>query len=698
MDLIILSFFAIVPLLIGVLIINIIKETKLTVPLLLFLFFGSVWQFDVATLYSHIYLSAETVDFLFRFLRFGPIMLTPTLFYLAYSIAINNFSFGLETKWRFVVNKYVLVSLYIWGLFVYLIGWTSSGVKELVFIETIGGSGFLFPIYGSLSWIFTLNVGLLIVGFTACLFLLTQLENSDFKSFLRSFTIVGTISYGIAAFNMLPEAKLYPSGIAVIFFAVSIFKLAMKLQIATVTRMNVTLTEQKKKIRYLAYHDELTELPNRRLFNEDLELKIEEAKHNDEILAIIFMDLDRFKNINDTLGHNIGDLLLFEISKKLKKLTTLTNNQVSIYRLAGDEFTVIIEKENELGIDNIAKSILAIFNEPIQVEQYNVSILPSMGISIYPKDGIDANTLMINADFAMYFVKESIQNRIQYYTPEISRNFHRSILIEKQLQTALEKNEFELFFQPKLNLKTQMISGMETLLRWDNKEFGKVAPGEFIPIAEESNLILSISEWVLKEACLQNKKWQNEGYPPLTIAVNISIKQFSLNTFVETVSNTLTETQLDPKYLELEITESIAIKDINSTIEKLQLLKNLGVSIAIDDFGTGYSSLSYLKRYPVDVLKIDRSFITNMAANEENKVIVESILSIATHFNLDVVAEGVETDSDLRLLNNRNVQYVQGYYIGRPVPALEFEKNYLKEGNFSAIKAAKSILPNSTDA
>ncbi|MCZ2257372.1 putative bifunctional diguanylate cyclase/phosphodiesterase [Sporosarcina sp. G11-34] len=675
MDLIISLFFAIVPLLIGILIINIIKETRVSSALLLFLFFASIWQFDVAVLYSHLYFSRETIDILFRLLRFGPIMLTPTLFYLVYSIAKHMVKDNLDSNWRFVINKYVVFILYVWGFFVYLIGWSTKGIYELVLIK----SDFLFPVYGSMSWVFNLNVVLLIVGFMACLFLVMKLKNNEYRSFLLSFTVVLTIGYGIATLNMFPAARLYPSGVAVVFFAISIFTLTMRLQVAIVKKMNQALKKQEEKIRYLAYHDDLTNLPNRRLFNDDLQKKIENAKENNNQVAVIFMDLDRFKNINDTLGHNVGDLLLIEVTKKLGTMATTFDPRVKVYRLGGDEFTVIVENKNREAVTNLANTILAIFKKSLQVDGHSLYITPSMGIGLYPSDGLDASTLMKNADAAMYVVKEGVGNSFQYSTSEITQNFHRKMIIEKQLRTALERKEFELHYQPQLDLKSGEIAGMEVLMRWNNTELGNVSPDEFIPLAEETNLILPIGEWVLKEACSQNKKWQEEGYPFLKVAVNISMKQFNISNFVETVSEVLKETQLNPQYLELEITESIAMMDLNVTITKLQLLKKIGVKIAIDDFGTGYSSLSYLKKYPVDVLKIDKSFIRNVANNKENKVIVNSILSIAEHFNLEVVAEGVETKSDLEFLHKGTCKCAQGYYIGYPVTTKEFEKKYFSK-------------------
>ena len=677
MDLIISLFFAIVPLLIGILIINIIKETRVSSALLLFLFFTSIWQFDVAVLYSHIYFSSETIDILFRLLRFGPIMLTPTLFYLVYSIAKHMVKGDLDGNWRFAINKYVVFILYVWGFFVYLIGWSTKGIYELVLIKSVNKTDFLFPVYGSMSWVFNLNVVLLLVGFIACLSLVKKLKSNEYKKFLLSFIVVLTIGYGIAALNMFPAARLYPSGIAVVFFAISIFTLSMKLQVAIVKKMNQSLKKQEEKIRYLAYHDDLTNLPNRRLFNEDLQREIENAEKNNNQVAVIFMDLDRFKNINDTLGHNIGDLLLIEVTKKLETTANTFDPRVKVYRLGGDEFTVIVENENREAVTNLANTILAIFKESLQVDGHSLYITPSMGISLYPSDGLDASTLMKNADAAMYVVKEGVRNSFQYSTSEITQNFHRKMIIEKQLQNALERKEFELHYQPQLDLKSGEIAGMEVLIRWNNTELGNVPPDEFIALAEETNLILPIGEWVLKEACSQTKKWQEEGYPFLKVAVNISMKQFSISNFVETVSKVLEETRLNPEYLELEITESIAMIDLKVTITKLQLLKKLGVKIAIDDFGTGYSSLSYLKKYPVDVLKIDKSFIRNVANNKENKVIVNSILSIAEHFNLEVVAEGVETKSDLDFLHKGTCKYAQGYYIGYPVTIEEFEKSVL---------------------
>ncbi|VEF47945.1 diguanylate cyclase/phosphodiesterase [Bacillus freudenreichii] len=761
--------------------------------LFLFLFFGSIWQFDVTVLYAHSFLSKELIEFMFRLLRIGSIMLPPALFHVAYAIDKEMIKDPLEKGWKLLVNKYVVSVFYFWSFTVYLVGWSTKGIEEIILIESDKHSSFYFPVYGTLSWVFHSNVALFVVGIITCILLTLKLRNNEYKSFLLFFIITITIGYAIGMLNVLPEARLYPSGFAVGFFAIAIFGLSLRLHVQIVNNMNealdnqrsllqklidlnpnyiyaknkngiytlantafadlhglnpeemigkteedistiekmtrdqftksemknleetfageekirdrhgnrkwlktfkvpirtdddnlvlgvssdiTELKEQEEKIRKLAYHDSLTQLPNRRLFDEDLSRAIK-ALEEDDRLALLFMDLDGFKNINDTLGHDIGDLLLVEISSLLQLVIDNYDHRVRVYRIGGDEFTVIFQNCTNQAVTKLANDILDIFKQPIFVEKYSLYITPSIGISMYPDDGEHAIQLMKYADAAMYVVKEKGKNGFQFYTPEINLSLQRKMTLEKQLHMALEDNEFELYYQPQLDLESEKISGVEALVRWNNNEFGFIPPCEFIPLAEESNLILPIGKWIMREACLQNKKWQERGFPHIKIAVNISIKQFNEQNFVESVSQILNETKLNPEYLELEITESIAIMDHSITLKKLHALKNLGVKISIDDFGTGYSSFGYLQKYPINILKIDKSFITGISNNKDSAAIVKCILALAQHLQLDVVAEGVETKSDLDFLLNTQCKYAQGYYIGHPMSAEKFEKEFL---------------------
>ncbi len=449
-----------------------------------------------------------------------------------------------------------------------------------------------------------------------------------------------------------------------------------------VLAVSTDITERKQhedEIKHQANHDALTGLPNRRMFNDDLTRLLQQSKSNKHQNTIMFIDLDRFKYINDTLGHDVGDLLLIEVSHRLENLLSRRSCNISgVYRLGGDEFTILLPCHDEKMSEAFAKEVLEVFKSGFVVEENEFFVTPSIGISIFPKDGEDAKTLIKHADTAMYFVKDKGKNNYKLFTKEMQYHFYRNMMIETQLRTALEQEEFELHYQPIMDLKTNEVIAVEALLRWENETLGRVSPDEFISVAEETGMIIPIGKWVLQRAIDQNVRWQKAGHKPIKISVNVSVKQLLDPMFVPIVRNTIENSELDAASLVLEVTESIAMYDADMMTKKLHALKNLGVSIAMDDFGTGYSSLSYLKKYPLDSLKIDKSFVIDMMLNKDNKAIVKTIITVAGQLDLKVTAEGIEGNEEYQFLSEINCDYGQGFGISKPLPAAQFEARWLK--------------------
>ncbi|QQZ07818.1 sensor domain-containing protein [Heyndrickxia vini] len=432
--------------------------------------------------------------------------------------------------------------------------------------------------------------------------------------------------------------------------------------------VSTDITERKKQeeeMKYLAFHDTLTGLPNRRKFNIDLIEFTQNAKNHNKHLAVFFLDLDRFKYVNDTLSHATGDTLLSLVAYQLETCSE-ENKDFLVYRIGGDEFTIILPNSRAIEAELFAMKILKKFKEPLTIKGNSLFITPSIGISIFPEDGEDAETLMKNADTAMYFVKEKGKNGYKLFQSDMKETFYRKMMIEKGLRKAIDNEEFKLVYQPQLDLKNNVVIGVEALLRWNSEEFEMIPPSEFIPVAEEVGLINQIGEWVLRTACKQCNEWHMEGRGPIKIAVNISMKQFLEGDFVYNVSRILDETQLNPTYLELEITEKIAMTNHEKVIEIIESLKSLGVRIAIDNFGTGYSSLNYLGKIPIDVLKIDRTLVKNISMNNKNATIVQSIISITKKLQMDVIVVGIETKEELQYIRNMECYIGQGYFISKP--------------------------------
>jgi diguanylate cyclase (GGDEF)-like protein/PAS domain S-box-containing protein len=436
------------------------------------------------------------------------------------------------------------------------------------------------------------------------------------------------------------------------------------------------LHEAQEKVKFMAFHDNITNLPNRRKFNDDLLELTKIALENHRKLAVCFLDLDRFKQINDSFGHTVGDHLIREIANRIKEAVG-TNGYV--YRFAGDEFIIVypsISSKEEL--IPLAEQILLLFEEVfVLTNNLEIYASPSIGISIYPDHGEDHDTLLKNADTAMYTAKTSNQFNYAFYDPIMNSHFEEALLIEHHLRKAIEQNELELYYQPKLDLKTGEINGVEALLRWNSPFLGNVPPGKFIPIAEDTGLIIKLDEWVLEKACQQNKEWNSYDFStPVKMAVNISPQHFRLPNFENVVKKVLEKTGLAPHLLEIEITEHSIIDNTEECITCLKKLNALGVTVAIDDFGIGYSSLNYLRKLPIHSLKIDRSFIQEVAVNNEDIAIVKAITFLAHELNLRVVAEGIESKEVIAILEKIGCDEIQGYYISRPLAKGDFEQNY----------------------
>ncbi len=435
------------------------------------------------------------------------------------------------------------------------------------------------------------------------------------------------------------------------------------------------LSENEKRLQHLAHHDPLTDLPNRLLFEDRLRHALAQAQRRGRKMALMFIDLDRFKNINDTLGHEVGDHLLVEVARRLR---ASVREGDTVARLGGDEFLVLLEEVDGFqAVATMAQRIRSALRRSAEIDSYQLVATGSIGISIYPGDADTAEELLKCADVAMYHAKEEGKDNYQFYTPRLNARAHEMLLLERDLRQALEDEQLCLFYQPQVELKTGRLIGVEALVRWHHPQQGLVPPDDFIPLAEETGLIAPIGEWVLREACRQQVAWQQQDFPELRMAVNISGRQLKQPDFVETVDLILTETGIDPSDLELEITESIIMRDVKSTIMILTDLRMRGIRLAIDDFGTGYSSLSYLNRFPVDQLKIDHSFVFRLGDDKEPVVIVDAVIALGRSMNLEVIAEGIESQQQMEILAARGCHLGQGYLFSRPIPGPELREKFL---------------------
>jgi diguanylate cyclase (GGDEF)-like protein len=428
------------------------------------------------------------------------------------------------------------------------------------------------------------------------------------------------------------------------------------------------ITDRKvaqERVQYLAYYDALTGLPNRALLQDRLSNALASARRRKDKVALLFLDLDRFKDINDSLGHSVGDLLLQEVAERLKKWS---REQDTVARVGGDEFVIVLTAAKD-GADAAvaAERLMHAMSAGVVVQGRSLSISCSVGISVFPEHGADSETLIKNADAAMYCAKEDGGHNFRFFTDDMNAQAVERLTLESSLRLALEKKELFLVYQPQINIATGKIIGLEALLRWQHPELGLVQPDKFIRIAENSGLILPIGEWVLRTACSQVRKWQDEGLPALTIAVNVSAVQFRQDGFCGLIRKVLDETGLAPQYLELELTESLLLANADVMLSVVEELKAMGLTLAIDDFGTGYSSFSYLKRYRVSKLKIDRVFIRDVAVNPDDAAITTAIISMAKSLRLKVIAEGVENEAQMSFLRTHQCDEIQGYYFSKPL-------------------------------
>ena len=423
--------------------------------------------------------------------------------------------------------------------------------------------------------------------------------------------------------------------------------------------------EAREYIQFLAHYDPLTQLPNRILLQDRLTQAIAGAQRRKDKVAIMLLDLDRFKNINDSLGHDCGDALLVEMAARIKGLL---REEDTVARLGGDEFVIVLQNlKTAKDANPSAHKIMEALREPFLLDAHQIMVTPSIGISIYPEDGQDSNGLMKNADAAMYAAKKSGRNNYMFFSSDMNAGALERLSLENGLRCALQRDEFRLCYQPRVNIQTGRIVGFEALLRWLHPELGLILPGQFIPLAEETGLIVPIGVWVLRTACRQNREWQELGLPPVTMAVNLSALQFRQHGIKETVLEALTDSKLGGIHLELELTESVVMENPAVAAEILRQLKKIGVKLSVDDFGTGYSSLAYLKSFPIDTLKIDQSFVRDLVVDADDAAIVSAIISMAHDLGLEVIAEGVETLQQLHFLRARQCDEAQGYLFQRPV-------------------------------
>jgi diguanylate cyclase (GGDEF)-like protein len=468
---------------------------------------------------------------------------------------------------------------------------------------------------------------------------------------------------GLSVFNLLLYSFAQNSGFMSVENVLHVFSMVV---------LSLLLGKHTESVRTMSQHDILTGLPSREFFKDQLTELTEKPTSHHKQAAVFFLDLDQFKYVNDTMGHSAGDRLLQTVAKRIAHVAPA---EVFLARLGGDEFallaTNILRTED---VEFIAQSLLDVLQEPITIDGRDIYITSSIGIAMHPQDGTTTDTLMKNADTAMYWAKEQGRNNYKFYTTPTNSTAMERLTMETMLRKALEKQELEVYFQPRIDASTETPVAVEALIRWNHPEKGFIAPPMFIPLAEETGLIVPLGEYVLKAACEQARKWHDAGYPKLRVSVNLSPRQFRQNNLAETIRNILQETGLEPEYLELEITEGAAMQNINLSILSLRILKDLGVSISIDDFGTGYSSLSYLKKLPIDAVKIDRSFIKSVDTDADDAAIVSAIVALAHILGLKVTAEGVETKAQLDYMQQLKCDEIQGFLFGKAMPSETLEE------------------------
>lgn len=444
--------------------------------------------------------------------------------------------------------------------------------------------------------------------------------------------------------------------------------------IVSVTRDITKRVADKEMITHMAYHDPLTGLPNRSSLSKDLDQAIEKSKSGYQKLALMFIDLDRFKYFNDTMGHLAGDHLLQEVGKRLK---SIGQENYKVFRQGGDEFIVILPNTSREDAEEFAQNVIQVLKKPFVLENKEFVISASIGISLFPYDGREGGTLLNNADTALYRAKKLGRSLYQFYNSDMQKQNSNVMQLEIDLRKAIENQELEIYFQPQLDLATNMVSSFEALVRWNHPTLGLVSPASFIPIAEDTGLILPIGEWLIKTICQKLKAWKESGYSPVSIGINLSPVQFQQHNLVKIIQDNIEENQLYPGSLEFELTEG-AMQNPNQAMETLMKLKEIGVRIAVDDFGTGYSSLSYIKKLPIDTLKIDKSFVKDVLRDEKDAAITTTIIHLAQSLGLSVIAEGVEEAQQVEFFKIMGCHKVQGYFFSKPLPEEEVIEHYFK--------------------
>jgi predicted signal transduction protein with EAL and GGDEF domain len=496
------------------------------------------------------------------------------------------------------------------------------------------------------------------------------------------------LGYWLLAYQFEAAAVQNTGGAALLALALAI-GVYFGLKVPLLRALERALAEHnsaERNLAYLANYDSLTGLPNRSLFHDRLRQTTFRAARNKRLVALLYLDLDQFKIVNDSLGHVVGDTVLKQVAQRVqegvRKTDTVSRPEqqakpaqhanVTISRLGGDEFSVILEDVDSVEHTAIvAQRILDAIARPFMVETHEIFITASMGITVYPNDGADLDNLVSGADAAMYQAKGQRRNNFQFFTPDMGARAKQRLEFEAALRRALEREEFSLYYQPKFDLGIGQVTGLEVLLHWSHPEFGSTA--KFIPILEDTGLIVPVGEWVLRSACAQVKKWQVKGMPALRLSVNISARQFVQQNLVANIAQVLADTGLEPGLLEVEMTESLLMVHTEASVAILSALKALGIHNSVDDFGTGYSSLSYLKRFPVDVLKIDQSFVRDITTDPDDAAIVRAIIALAHSLRLRTIAEGVETEAQLEYLRTEGCDEIQGYLLSRPLTADAFE-------------------------
>ena len=445
------------------------------------------------------------------------------------------------------------------------------------------------------------------------------------------------------------------------------------------------ITERKQsqeRLVYMANYDELTGLPNRALFHDRLNQAMERAKRLDKLAAVVFIDLDLFKKINDTLGHHVGDLLLIRAAERIKHCLRAMD---TVARLGGDEYMAILEDINHVDeVTAVVVKILNVFDKPFVIHGNEIHITASAGIAIFPFDDTDIDELVKNADTAMFKAKDVGGNSYKYYTADMNKEIVERLNMENALRHAQKNNEFEVYYQPRIDLVTKRTTGMEALLRWRHPTFGQVSPVTFVPLLEETGLIVPVGEWVLKQACEQTRIWNQKYNQELRVSVNLSARQFLQKDLIKRFQTIISASELDPELIELEITEGLLVENVETTVKMLDEFHKMGIRISVDDFGTGYSSLSYLKKFPINTLKIDRSFIRDIAVDMDDAAIISAIITLAQNLRLQVTAEGIETEEQLIFLQNLNCHEAQGFYFSKPLPNEDFEQYISRVENKAA--------------